>query len=154
MDKPHLISGNLWEHHRQGAVVAITTGGLLRKDGRCSMPGGCARQAAERFPTLPYTLGEQIRRFGLHVFDLGHRIVAFPVENSPLENPELRIIEQSCRELVELVNYKHWDRIIVPRPGCGRGGLSWDEVAPMVGNYFDARFYIIDNGEKTVEKIC
>ncbi|MEE4253662.1 MAG: ADP-ribose-binding protein [Desulfuromusa sp.] len=145
MSKPHLISGNLWEHHRNGVVVAITTGGLLQKDGRCSMPSGCARQAADRFPSLPHTLGEQIRNFGMHVFDLGQRIVSFPVENSPYENPELRIIEQSCCELIELVNYKQWEKIIVPRPGCGQGGLSWKEVEPVLGRYFDDRFYIINN---------
>ncbi|WP_321367377.1 ADP-ribose-binding protein [uncultured Desulfuromusa sp.] len=147
MQKPHLISGDLWEHHRNGAIVAVTTGGLLLKDGRCSMPSGCARQAADRFPSLPYTLGDQIRNFGMHVFDLGQHIVSFPVENSPFENPELRIIDQSCRELVELANYKQWQEIIVPRPGCGRGGLDWQEVEPVLRHYFDDRFYIITHGE-------
>jgi len=145
MKKPQLISGNLWEYHHNGAVIAITTGGLLLKDGRCAMPSGCARQAADQFPSLPHTLGEQIRNFGMHVFDLGQRIVSFPVENSPFENPELRIIERSCRELIELVNYKQWEKIIVPRPGCGRGGLSWKEVEPLLERYFDDRFYIINN---------
>lgn len=148
MKQPHLISGDLWDHHRNGTVVAITTGGLLRKDGSCSMPSGCARQAADRFPSLPYTLGEQIKNFGMHVFDLGNRVVSFPVENSPFENPELRIIEQSCHELVELVNYKQWEKVIVPRPGCGRGGLSWNEVEPILKKCLDARFCIINDGKK------
>lgn len=147
MQTLQLLSGNLWEYHRNGAIIAITTGGQRLKDGRCAMPSGCARQAADRFPTLPFTLGEQIRNFGLHVFDLGQRIVSFPVENTPFENPELRIIDQSCRELVELTNYKQWPEIIVPRPGCGRGGLSWKEVEPVLQRYFDDRFYIITDGE-------
>ncbi len=142
------VSGDLWDYHRGGAVVAITVGGLLNKNGLSAMPRGCARQAAERFPSLPYTLGEQIRRFGLHVFDLGQRIVSFPVENSPYDMPELKIIEQSCRELVELCDYKGWPEIIVPRPGCGQGGLSWQEVAPLLKKYFDDRFFIISSGEK------
>ncbi len=148
MKQPHLISGDLWDHHRNGAVVAITTGGLLRNDGSCPMPSGCARQAADRFPSLPYTLGEQIKSFGMHVFDLGNRVISFPVENSPFENPELRIIEQSCHELVELVNYKQWERVVVPRPGCGGGGLFWNEVEPILKKYLDARFCIINDGKK------
>ncbi|SEA72666.1 hypothetical protein SAMN05660420_02985 [Desulfuromusa kysingii] len=154
MQKPQLLRGDLWEHHSNGAVVAITTGGLLLKDGRCSMPRGCARQAADRFPTLPYTLASQIRNFGMHVFDLGQRIVSFPVEDSPFENPSLQIIERSCRELVELVEFKQWPRIIVPRPGCGHGGLTWNEVKPILERYFDARFYIIQEGEKINGKTC
>ena len=143
------VSGDLWDYHQTGVVVVITVGGLLNKQGLCAMPRGCARQAAERFPRLPYTLGEQIRRFGLHVFDLGQRIISFPVENSPYEMPELKIIEQSCRELVELCDYKGWTEIIVPRPGCGKGGLSWPEVAPLLKKYFDDRFFIISSGEKS-----
>ncbi|PLX97524.1 MAG: ADP-ribose-binding protein [Desulfuromonas sp.] len=142
-----LIGGDLWEFHRQGAVIAVTTGGLVKKDGSCAMPNGCARQAAERYPKIPYVLGEQIRHFGMHVFDLGNRIVAFPVENSPYENPELGIIARSCRELVELADYKGWCDIVVPRPGCGMGGLQWKEVAPILAAHFDERFRIIDKLE-------
>ena len=148
MDSLQLIKGNLWEYHCGGDIVAVTIGGLLQKNGLCVMPSGCARQAAELFPALPSILGEQIKKYGLHVFDLGNRIVSFPVENDPFENPDLKIIEQSCHELVELVNYKQWKRVVVPRPGCGRGGLSWNEVEPILKNYFDARFYLINDGKK------
>lgn len=143
MSDLQLINGDIWDYHRDGAVVAITTGGLVNKDGHCAMPSGTARQAAEKFTTLPYVLGQQIRKYGMHVFDLGQRIVSFPVENSPYETPELKIIARSCCELVELANYKHWKRIVVPRPGCGKGGLSWQEVAPLLASHFDERFLVI-----------
>ena len=147
MKSLQLITGDLWEYHRAGAVVAITTGGLIKRDGCCTMPSGCAREAADRYPRLPFTLGEQIRRFGLHVFDLGNRIVAFPVEHSPYENPEPAIIARSCRELVELAAYKGWSRIVVPRPGCGKGGLAWDEIKPILAAHFDSRFLVIAREE-------
>jgi hypothetical protein len=141
------IIGDIWDHHRQGAVIAITTGGCVRKDGTCDMPRGCARQAKERFPDLNWHLGQQISMHGNHVFDLGRRIVSFPVENNPFERPEFGLIEQSCRELVELVNYKGWRQIIVPRPGCGGGGLEWREVKPILDKHFDGRFLVITSGE-------
>ncbi len=143
MTKLQLIEGDLWDYHRKGFVVAITTGGLVQKDGTCAMPRGCARQAAEKIDSLAYTLGTQIRLHGMHVFDLGNRIVSFPVENSPYERPELAIIEQSCCELVELCNYKQWNKIVVPRPGCGLGGLSWSDVRPLLEKHFDERFIVI-----------
>lgn len=141
------IFGDIWEVHRQGAVIAITTGGCVRKDGTCEMPRGCARQARERFPQLAWHLGQQIRMHGNHVFDLGSRIVSFPVENSPLERPEPELIEQSCRELVELADYKGWSQVVVPRPGCGGGGLDWGDVRPILERYLDNRFQIISYEE-------
>lgn len=147
MSALQLISGDLWEQHELGHVVAITTGGLVGKDGLCAMPRGTARQAALKFPTLPYVLGNQIRKYGMHVFDLGNRIVSFPVENSPFENPELSIIDRSCAELSELADYKGWSHIVVPRPGCGHGGLQWNDVRPILEQHLDKRFHIIDAGQ-------
>jgi len=141
------IIGDIWEHHRQGTVIAITTGGCVNKNGVCEMPRGCARQARDRFPNLSWHLGQMINMHGNHVFDLGSRIVSFPVENSPLERPEFQLIERSCQELVELADYKGWQRIIVPRPGCGGGGLQWAEVKNILKKYFDDRFQIITNQE-------
>ncbi len=139
----NLITGDLWDFHQQGYVVAITTGGMVQKNGTCAMPRGCARQAADKYKMLAYTLGEQIKLHGIHVFDLGNKIVAFPVEKSPLERPELEMIEQSCIELVELCNYKQWEKIVVPRPGCGLGGLQWKDVKPILEKHFDERFIVI-----------
>lgn len=96
------ITGELWDYHRQRQLVAITTGGLIEKGGYCAMPRGCARQAKDRFEGLAWALGQQILMHGNHVFDLGQRIISFPVEESPFEVPDVRLIEQSCRELVEL----------------------------------------------------
>jgi|GEM_PF-344586 len=137
------LSGDLWEYHRQGYVVAITTNGKVTGNGVNVMARGTARQAAERFPELPQLLGEMIDRFGNHVFDLGERLVSFPVEHTPWEVPDLRLISQSSRELRELVDNRGWDKVIVPRPGCGGGGLSWGEVRPLLEPHFDERFRII-----------
>lgn len=137
------IHGDLWDYHRQGRVVAVTTGGLVEKSGACAMPRGCAHQAKERFVHLDWTLGQLILAHGNHVFDLGNRIVSFPVEESPYEVPDIRLIERSARELVELADYKGWDEVIVPRPGCGGGGLSWNEVRPKLAAVFDERFRVI-----------
>ena len=100
------ISGDLWREHASGSVVAITTNGMVNRVGRAVMPRGCARQARDRFPGLLKTLGLLLRHHGNHVFDLGHQIVSFPVEEDPYQNPEIRLIEQSCNELVELADYK------------------------------------------------
>lgn len=140
------VTGDLWDWHAQGAVIAITTGAAVDKRGRSLMLRGCARQAQDRNPRLREILGSLIVQHGSHVFDLGNRIVSFPVETTPFENPGLGRIEQSCRELVELADYKGWQQIVVPRPGCGGGGLDWSEVRPVLERYFDRRFLVITPG--------
>jgi len=137
------VVGDLWKEHASGAVVAITTNGVVNKVKRAEMPRGCARQARERYPHLLGTLGALLSQYGNHVFDLGNRIVSFPVEGNPYQNADLHLIEQSCRELVELADYKGWKKVVVPRPGCGGGGLSWGEVKPVLLKYFDDRFHVI-----------
>jgi ADP-ribosyl-[dinitrogen reductase] hydrolase len=137
------LSGNLWEYHNQGYVVAITTNGKVSRTGKNVMARGTAKQAAERFPELPQLLGEKIAAAGNHVHELPGRLVSFPVEHTPYEVPDLKLIEQSSRELRQLADDKGWEKVIVPRPGCGGGGLSWGDVRPLLAPYFDERFRII-----------
>lgn len=141
------IAGDLWQEHAGGAVVAITTNGAVNKVGKAIMQRGCARQARERYPELLKTLGTLIRHHGNHVFDLGHHIVSFPVEVDPYQVPEMRLIDRSCRELVDLADYKGWQKVVVPRPGCGGGGLEWPEVRIILARHFDKRFHIISAKE-------
>jgi hypothetical protein len=139
----HEITGDLWAQHAAGAVVAITMSGMATPAGKSIMLRGCARQAAERFPELIRIHGSLLVNHGNHVFDLGRRIVSFPVEADPFQNPDLGLIERSCRELVELAYDRTWHQVVVPRPGCGGGGLEWREVRPILAKYFDDRFYVI-----------
>lgn len=137
------IVGDLWDEHASGAVVAVTTNGVVNKVGRAEMPRGCARQARDRYPYLLQALGSMLKQHGNHVYDLGNRVVNFPVEVSPYQNPELSLIEQSCSELVALADYKGWHKVVVPRPGCGGGGLAWGDVKPILEKHFDDRFHVI-----------
>jgi hypothetical protein len=136
------ICGDLWDWYGRATVV-ITTGGQVSAKGNCSMPRGCARQARERFPDLPSILGTMIREGGNRVFDLGNGIVSFPVENTPFEVPDLRLIERSCVQLKILADRNGWPLVILPRPGCGGGGLSWKDVRPILEKHLDTRFRVI-----------
>ena len=136
--------GNIWEYAGQGNVLVITTNGSLTRDGRAIFGRGVARQAALRFPELADELAKLLAEQGSHVFDLGNGVVTFPVEETPWTLPDLRIIARSARELRLLADHSGWQRIIVPRPGCGGGGLSWKEVKPLLESCFDHRFLVID----------
>lgn len=136
------VSGDIWEQLGKGAIAVTTSGSITRK-GKAVMTRGVAGQAARRFPDLPEILGLLLLTSGNHVHLLGHGIVSFPVEESAWENPDLRLISRSARELRLLADREGWEKVLVPRPGCGGGGLDWREVRPLLEEHFDARFTVM-----------
>jgi hypothetical protein len=139
-------SSNLWDLHESGAIVCITTNGAVSRQGRAQLLRGCARQAAERFPGLALRLGGLIAAEGNHVHDLGDGLVSFPVEETPYDYPDPAIIRRSAMELAALADSRHWQEVILPRPGCGSGGLDWKDVRPRIEQILDDRFVVITYG--------
>lgn len=135
--------GDIWEHAARGGIVVITTNGSLTPDGRGVFGRGVAKQASLRFPGLAVKLGRLLAEHGNHVFALGDGIVTFPVEETPWSLPDLRIIARSAEELRLLADSSGWERVVVPRPGCGGGGLAWKDVKPLLLPWFDDRFVVI-----------
>lgn len=135
--------GDIWEYTATGVIV-ITTNGSLTRNGRAVFGRGVAKQAAVRYPWLAEKLGRLLAEQGNHVFDLGCGIVTFPVEETAWSHPDLRIIARSADELRLLSDRSGWEQIIVPRPGCGGGGLVWNEVRPLLESCFDHRFLVIN----------
>jgi len=134
--------GNIWDYQGK-AIIAITTNGSVSRSGKANIGRGVAAQAAVLFQTLPEILGAAIIKGGNHVHYLENNIVSFPVEHSPYEIPDLHLIKRSAKELVQIADELGWSQIVVPRPGCGGGGLLWRDVKPILELYFDQRFIVI-----------
>lgn len=139
----HETVGDIWEYADRGYIIVITTNGSLTRDGRGVVGRGVAKQATLCFPDLARTLGTLLAEQGSHVFLLGCGIVTFPVEDTAWSQPDLRIIARSAEELRRLADRSGWERIVVPRPGCGGGGLAWKDVLPLLAPWFDDRFTVI-----------
>lgn len=56
---------------------------------------------------------------------------------------ELKIIEQSVAQLTQLANSFPFELVVLPRPGCGAGELSWEQVQPIMER-LDDRFFVIN----------
>lgn len=136
--------GDIWDY-LGNAIICITTNGHLTRKGEAVLGRGCARQAQERFPDLPSRLGALLSEGGNHVHVIGDGLVSFPVEESPWANPDLYLIRRSAQELRACADREGWTRIIVPRPGCGGGGLAWQDVRPLLADLFDDRFTVISS---------
>lgn len=135
--------GDIWEYAGRGDTIVITTNGSLTRDGRAVFGRGVAKQAAIRYPWLAEKMGRLLAERGNRVFDLGCGIFTFPVEETAWSQPDLRIIARSAAELRLLADHAGQRLVVVPRPGCGGGGLAWQDVKPLLEAWFDERFLVI-----------
>ena len=121
----------------------VTTNGIVKPNGSLVMGAGVAKEAARRFPELPHLLGQLVDEKGNHVFIIEKfGIASFPTKHNWKNNSDMDLIVQSCRELKWLS--KKWDYVLLPRVGCGLGGLEWDnQVKPVVGSYLDDDKFIV-----------
>ena len=137
------VFGDLWEFD---GIVAITTNGFIKRDRPCVMGIGCAKQAAARFPELPYQLGTKISVQGNHVFYFpDFRLITFPVKHNWWEAADLDLIDRSARELLKIIEVnKINEAIYLPRPGCGNGKLKWEDVKKILSPILKSdQFHIV-----------
>jgi hypothetical protein len=139
------VTGNIWDYHSSGRWIGITTNGSVRKDGACVMGRGIASEAAQKYPHLPYIVGSAILNSGNRVYVLNeYKIITIPVKHHWKETADLKLIEESIKQLVNWANnpYKH-GKFYIPRAGCGNGKLDWENVKPIYEKYIDDRFVVV-----------
>lgn len=146
--------GNLWDYPADAVVV--TTNGFVKNNGRAVMGKGSAKEAAVRWPFLPELLGEAIKTYGNIVFIWGlqdldkdnetlrfNNILTMPVKHNWWEPADITLIERSAKDLKEEVDLWHFESVVMGQPGCGNGGLDWEEVKPILNDILDERFVAI-----------
>jgi len=137
------ITGDIWDWHDAGFWIVVTTNGVIKRDGSCVMGRGIARQAKRRFPRLPFELGAKIEAHGNVVFSFPrYRIYTLPTKHNWWERADLDLIVFGCRQLVESAPASQV--VYLVRPGCGNGGLAWDDVQPAIASILDDRFVVIN----------
>lgn len=163
--------GDLWAENVDGwkpgdtaPWIVIPTNGERKSGGLAVMGAGVAKRAAELMPTLPAILGARLKDFGNHVAWLGFHalsersplstatraVVSFPTKHKWRDMSSAELIERSAKELVRLVD-GHGEQIspslvLLPRVGCGFGGLGWREVVrPILERHLKDDKYVVVN---------
>ena len=125
----------------------ITTNGFVKKNHEAVMGRGCAREAADKYPLLPTRLGSLIRAYGNRTMLLGEHdgvmLCALPVKHHWREQADIELIERSVMQLAEIVQKYQYAKVVLPRPGCGNGGLDWQDVSPVIEPYLDRRYTVV-----------
>lgn len=159
------IVGDLFAHNEQGPeAICVTTNGFVNSQGALTMGRGCAREAKVRWPGIQMTAGELVRDQGNNVFLLTevdeegiflparlgwpkllvpYHVLTFPTKHHWREPSDIKLIDKSCQQLRRHVDEAGFNSVVLPRPGCGLGQLTWDEVRPICQAYLDDRFFVI-----------
>lgn len=160
------ITGNIWD--QKCDWICITTNGEVKSNGRAVMGRGIAKQAVERFKNIDLELAKKIEKYGntvqklypgyftvveplnkeLHLTHI--RIVSFPTKHEWRDKADLELIKSSVEQL-----YFFWYencqlskkelKVCLPKPGCENGGLTWNEVKPVIEPILKSdNFVIVD----------
>ena len=149
------IVGDIWDYHKQGLWIVITTNGTVKTNGEAVMGRGVALQAKQKFRNIADWVGWSLRARGNHcaIYTIQLRVddrlvasgvITFPVKHDWQGRADIQLIEQSCQELVKLVEQENPEKIYMVRPGCGNGGLDWKDVKPILEKYLDDRFVVVE----------
>lgn len=150
--------GDIWEHADDYDAIVITTNGFVKQNGEAVMGRGIAKQAKEKYPWLPKLLGgwiiasDNMAGIFTHGSIYPKHIITMPVK--PILGPngepgwkakaDICLIKESARITAINVNDYEIEKIIMPRPGCGNGGLKWEDVKPIIEPIFDDRFTVME----------
>lgn len=137
---PVEVVGNIWGLHDYRHVIVIPTNGTITLHKKAVMGRGLAADAVTKYPKIQKELGERLRDFGNHVHYFPRWfLITFPVKHQWFEQADLSLIQQSTTELQQCVLLHKLKHVLVPRVGCGNGGLSWNDVKPILQATLDAR---------------
>jgi len=135
------VIGDIWELWEAGEIIAIPTNGIVTNFGKAVMGAGIAKAAVDRFgQVLATTLGENINTWGNNVTYLPPHMVSFPTKEHFKDPSSITLIQRSALQLRQFATWMLWEKVYIPRVGCGKGRLSWGNVSPVLHDILDDRF--------------
>lgn len=136
-------SGDIWTAYEAGGLIVIPTNGVVTTRGWNVMGKGLALDAAKRFIGLPAELGDRITLCGNRVFNWQrYRLITFPTKHHWRDKSDIDLIERGAIELASM----DFERVYMPRVGCGNGGLYWSTVRPIIERYLSSSVVVVDHG--------
>lgn len=146
------VSGDLFDYPCDALVVPINW--RVNRRGVAIMGAGVAKQAAKRWPSLPFRLGEEIKRREHPALFIerqykrdgsGPDILGVPTKRDWRDPSDIALIEAAGRALPPIAALYGWETVALPRLGCGLGGLDWEvNVRPLLAALLDDHFVVVN----------
>lgn len=146
------MKGDFWEIKADWKCIPVNA--MFRSDGSAIMGAGLAKQARDRFPMIELALGNVMRQVSSQVTIIQSdennvAYLAFPTKRHWRGSSDLGLIEISTLQL-KLAWLKTFENpalpprsVLLPRVGCGEGGLSWEHVKPILERILPERNFIV-----------
>ena len=154
------IKGDFWKHSQDFTGLVCLTNKFVMNNGLLCMGGGIAKGFKDRFYSIDAIWGhrlmdnyEQNVMATIYDFEFNEKmevskiLIAYPTKYSPSEKSDLKLITTCAYELQKLIDLFDID-VLMGRPGCGLGGLSWDDVKQEIATILDDRCTIISFPEE------
>lgn len=129
-------SSDIWDTECDTIVIPVNTIGV--------MGAGMAKEVAERYKGLLYEYRRACKSGRLTVNNLwnfktrnGMNILCFPTKEDWRNDSKIEWIENNLKLLSETWEELGIDSIAIPKIGCGRGGLKWNDVSTLIYKYLD-----------------
>ena len=146
----HYKTGNLLESSAEALVNTVNTVGVMGK--------GIALQFKNKFPNnykiyAKACKNSEVKTGKLLVTAeetmLGGRkiIINFPTKTDWRKPSEYSYIEDGLKDLIKIIREQNIKSIAIPPLGSGNGGLDWNKVKIILGNYLsgqDCEIYIYE----------
>lgn len=140
--------GDVWQ--MEGDAICITTNLEYReRDGvkRAIMGGGVAGEAARLCKGIDRLYAQKLLDGDHGVTFLGARnigskpqlLIAFPTKRLVAQQSSMELVALSALQLQRIIKLHDLKQVLLPRPGCGLGGLQWSNVRPLLDAVFDDR---------------
>lgn len=126
------IKGNLWDfYQKMEHIICITTNGFVKINGEAVCGRGCALEATKYIPGFAKMLGSYITQYGnvpgtMRTTPDEWGIVVFPVKHKWNEKASENLILAGAHWLFDRATQSPDITWVLPRPGCGNGGLHWE----------------------------
>lgn len=124
------IIGDVWNFADKDTIVCILTNNTVLKNGCNVMGAGIALEAKNRVKDLEKICGKAIVDNELFLVKdpvSGAWLIRFPTKYKVDDRTaDIDLIRESLEALTAIAKTYPNKKILLPRPGCGCGGLSWE----------------------------
>lgn len=131
----------MWNYFDKADLFLITTNSFIANNGELVMGTGIAKQAKEKYPSLPLAAGKVILESCGHLGLYGcyiskkwpkGKIGLFQTKKHWQEKSTVDIIKRSLFDLDFWLIGRHDKVVCLNFPGIGYGGLERSEVLPLL----------------------
>jgi hypothetical protein len=138
-----LIKDNLW--NSKSDIILVTANSYIKTNGELAMGRGAALELKNKYPHIAYSFGKMIQYYSKHLGEYNvlirgeEEVVSqlygiFQTKYHFKDNSDLGLVSRSVNKLHKLITtFPYLDKIFSMNfPGIGFGGLSFEEVYPLV----------------------